>query len=251
VQAPIRRLSAHPLTTAATEMVIVAAAYVTYNVLRIFVEGGEARAVEHAFGLVTIEQTLGLFHEASVQRAIESQPWLAQTMKLIYLHAYLPMLVTAAAVMFLRDRALYRSYRNALFASAAVGLVIFAVLPVAPPRMLPEYGFFDPIHAFGTNVAHKNEFAAVPSFHFGFTLLAAIGVSHAFRFNRWLCAALSLFPVIMLVSIVSTANHFFLDAAAGGAIVMLAWSWFVARKHVWLSDDEAPPAWRVSRDRAW
>jgi hypothetical protein len=227
----IRRLSAHPLTNAATEVALVVAAYLTYQILRIFVEGGEARAVDHAFSLVSLEQTMGLFHEVSVQRAIEQYPWLAETMKLIYLHAYLPLLGIAAGIVFLRDRALYRSYRNTLFASAVVGLVIFAVLPVAPPRMLPEYGFFDPIHAFGTDTAHKNEFAAVPSFHFGFTLLAAIGVAHAYRFNRWLCAGLSLLPAIMLVAIVATANHFFLDAAVGGLVVMAGWCWFVLRNH--------------------
>jgi hypothetical protein len=110
-----------------------------------------------------------------------------------------------------------------MFAAAAAGLIFFALVPVAPPRMLPELGFIDPIHASMTTSGAKNEFAAVPSFHFGFTMLAAMGVAHAYAWRRWLVAALAVLPAIMLLAIVSTANHFFLDAGIGAAVVMAAW----------------------------
>jgi hypothetical protein len=159
-----------------------------------------------------------------VQRFVESEPWLAATMKGVYLWMYLPLLITAAAIIYLRDRDLYRCYRNTFFAAAAAGLIFFAVVPVAPPRMLPELGFIDPIHPVMTNSGAKNEFAAVPSFHFGFTMLAAMGIAHVFAWRRWLIAALALLPAIMLLAIVSTANHFFLDAAIGAAVVLAAWA---------------------------
>jgi len=206
------------------EALTVVAAYAAYSTIRVLVEGSEARAVDHAFTLVSMEQALGLFHEASIQQAVQSQPWLAAAMKGVYLWVYMPFLILSAAVLYVRDREMYRCYRNTFFASAGLGLVFFALVPMAPPRMLPELGFIDPIHATMTTTGAKNEFAAMPSFHFGFTMLAAIGIAHAFAWHRLLTPALALVPAVMLLSIVSTANHFFLDAAVGAAVVMLMWT---------------------------
>jgi hypothetical protein len=212
----------------AAEAAIIIAAYLAYNGLRIVVEGGHAQAVEHALNIVALEQSLGIFHEADVQRAVESQPWLASFMRWFYLWAYLPLLGAAGLVVYLRDVRLYRSYRNVLLVSACLGLVVFALLPVAPPRMLPEFGFWDSVHgALRGPTAAKNDFAAVPSFHFGFTLLAAVGVSHAFGFRPWLLSATLVAPALMLVAIVATANHFFVDAFAGGVLVMAVWELLV------------------------
>lgn len=227
----IRTLKNHRrLFGAGSEALIVVAAYLAYNALRVVVEGGEARAVTYAFELISIEQAIGLFHEESVQRYVESHPWLRETMEFIYLWSYLPILVVAAVIVYLRDASMYRAYRSTMFASAAIGLLIFAFVPVAPPRMLPEYGFIDQMHApLASTSAAKNDFAAVPSFHFGFTMLAAMAVAHVYNWRPWLCVAMSALPAVMLLSIVSTANHFFLDAAAGAVVVLLMWWVFVWR----------------------
>ncbi|HEY8173884.1 MAG TPA: phosphatase PAP2 family protein [Dehalococcoidia bacterium] len=215
---------------AGSEALVAIGAYLAYSAARVFVEGGESSAINHAFHLVSIEQTFGLFHEESVQRFVEAHPWLLALMEWTYLWAYLPILVVAGVIIYFKDAPLYRSYRTTMFVSAAIGLLIFAVVPVAPPRMLPEYGFLDPLHTTLTSTSGaKNDFAAVPSFHFAFTMLAAIGVAHAYRWRRWLCVVLAALPAVMLLSIVSTANHFFLDAAAGAVVVMGMWWVFVWR----------------------
>jgi len=225
------------------EAAFVIAAYLAYSALRIAVEGGHAQAVDHALDIVALEQSLGIFREADLQRAVESQPWLDAFTRWFYLWAYLPLLGAAGLVVYLRDVHLYRSYRNVMLVSAALGLVVFALLPVAPPRMLPEFGFWDSVHGLlgGTSGA-KNDFAAVPSFHFGFTLLAAVGVSHAFSWRPWLLAASMLMPAVMLVSIVATANHFFLDAFVGGLMVMAVWELLV-----WSRDERR---WAGSRGQS-
>jgi hypothetical protein len=218
------------LPSLAAEALVVVGAYLAYSLLRVLVEGDDTRAFEHALDLVAVEQTLGFFHEAWLQQAVDGQPWLAAALQWIYLHAYLPLLIISGLVIYAHDRQLYRLYRNTMFISAALGLLIFAALPVAPPRMLPEYGFHDPLHsAFTATSATKNDFAAIPSFHFGFTMLAALGVAHALGFRRWPVAGLAFVPLIMLLSIVATANHYFLDAIVGGLVVMSVWSVVVAR----------------------
>ncbi len=229
------RIARHPLIGLGAESAVVIAAYLTYSALRVVVEGTQTQAIENAFHIVSIEQTFGMFHEAAILHAVEGQPWLAAIVQWFYLWAYLPILGIGAVIVFLRDRRLYRSYRNTMFIAALIGLIIFALLPVAPPRMLPEYGFLDPMHTTLTQTsAAKNDFAAVPSFHFGFTLLAALGIAHTYRFQCWLCVGLTAVPAAMLFAIVATANHFFLDAVIGTAVVMGVW-WFV----VWRANDEA------------
>lgn len=225
-----------PFAGAGLEAATVVAAYLLYSAVRVLVEGSESRAVDNAFQIVSMERALGIFHEESIQRFVESQPWLAATMKGIYLWLYLPILIGSAAIIYARDRELYRCYRNTFFAAACIGLIFFAVLPVAPPRMLPELGFIDPIHTTMKTTGAKNEFAAMPSFHFGFTMLAAMGLAHVFNWRPWLTAGLTLLPLIMLLAIVSTANHFFLDAAIGAAVVGAAWVFCVGTGN----DEQAP-----------
>lgn len=225
-----RTLMRHPVTVLGAEALLAVCVYALYSALRVLVEGNEAAAVDRAFQIIAIEQDLGLFHEASIQQAVYGQPWLAGAMRWVYLWAYMPGIVVAAAIIYARERPLYRAYRNTFFLCLAIGLLFFSAMPVAPPRMLPEYGFIDTVHEhIRATSGAKNDFAAVPSFHFGFTLLAALAVSHAFRFRPWVTALTALFPAVMLLSIVSTANHFFLDAAVGAAVVGAAWWLCVGR----------------------
>jgi hypothetical protein len=241
-----RRSIAHRLVNAGGEAAVVLSLYLMYSAARVFVQGGETSAVEHSFALVSFERTIGLFHEVSLQRLVDRAPWFADTMNWYYQWAYLPILIGSAAIMYARDRALYRRYRNALFASAAIGVLIFAMLPVAPPRMLPEYGFVDAIGKNVTRSALRNEFAAVPSFHVGFTLLAGMGVAHAFRFRPWALAFGVLAPTLMLVSVVATGNHFFIDVIAGCAVVGSMWTvwvrWLPSRAPALLLRPAASPS---------
>jgi hypothetical protein len=140
---------------------------------------------------------------------------------------YLPVISIAALYLYLQHREFYTRYRNAFLLSGAIGLVIFATLPVAPPRMFPEFGFVDTVR---TNSAVYgsiedsdlvNEFAAVPSFHFGWILLVGLAVIQTTRHMVFRAVAV-LLPVLMLLAILFTANHYVVDAIAGGAVVLAA-----------------------------
>src|SRR5205823_1573001 len=102
-----------------------------------------------------------------------------------------------------------------------------ATLPVAPPRMFPEFGFSDTVRGgspvYGSIEGRHliNEFAAVPSFHFGWILLVALALFQSTRILVLRVSAM-LLPLLMLLSILFTANHYLIDALAGGTIVLLA-----------------------------
>ena len=118
----------------------------------------------------------------------------------------------------------YPLFRNAFLISGAIGLLLFWLLPTAPPRFLPQWGFVDTVVTSGTYYIFQpptfvNQYAAMPSLHFGWSLLAAVAIIANLRTRaRYLALLL---PVAQLGGIVLTANHFFLDAVAGGAVAML------------------------------
>jgi hypothetical protein len=93
---------------------------------------------------------------------------------------------------------------------------------LAPPRFMPEFGFTDTIinaqsyYAF-QNPKIVNQYAAMPSLHFGWDLLIAIAIGYNVR-GRWLRVFAVFLPFVMLAGIVLTANHYFLDAAAGALV---------------------------------
>jgi hypothetical protein len=100
--------------------------------------------------------------------------------------------------------------------------VIFAVFPVAPPR-LADVGFVDTVtlHSNSYRVLQPpglvNQFAAVPSLHFGWNLL--IGIVLFTRGHTVVARAAGLaVPPVMFMAIVLTANHYIIDAVLGGMV---------------------------------
>ena len=225
------------------EALLVLAGYAAYSLVRVLVEGTRTDAVNNAYEIIALEKSLGIFYEVQIQQAFADLPGLLTAMEGAYRFTYLPAIIVIACAGYVRDRQLYARYRSAFFLSLAVGLMFFALLPVAPPRLLPEYGFVDIVH--GSDITNsdgaRNNFAAVPSFHFGLPLLMTIGFCQAFRLQPWQIAMSAVLPGVMLLAIISTANHFFLDAATGAAVVMFSVWWCVWRSRDG-SPDHAPAA---------
>ena len=123
----------------------------------------------------------------------------------------------------LRHPDAYALYRNGLLLSGAVGLVIFTLYPMAPPRFMDAYGFVDTItlHSNSYRVLQPpslvNQYAAMPSPHCGWDLLMGFAIArHAPRRLRWIGYVL---PVVMVSAVVLTANHYILDAVMGMLLV--------------------------------
>jgi hypothetical protein len=217
-----------PCTNFGAELAFVVAIYVVYSIIRVVVEGTGATAWDNAASVIAFEQSLGIFNEQAVQETFNDLGWPAFAARQMYFWGYLPFIGTVAAILYVRDRRLYQQYRNVMFVSAAVGLVFFALYPTAPPRMLPEFGFVDSINGSGAQTrSWKNEFAAIPSFHVGWTSLAAIALAHTFRFRPIVCVLAAIPPLVMMLAVVATANHFWIDGLIGVAIVLTVRAVFV------------------------
>jgi PAP2 superfamily len=182
-------------------------------------------ALANAHDLISVERSLSLFHEAAVQDTLSAFQSVLST---YYMLGFGPVVGTTLVWLAFTRPELYRRLRNALFVSLAFAAVSYALLPMAPPRLVPDIGIADTVGLAGGHdtgsfggVLPFNPYAAMPSMHVGWSLLIGIFGFRALRGNalRWVFA---LHPVVMAVAVTATGNHYFLDSAAGVAVVLSA-----------------------------
>jgi hypothetical protein len=214
-----------------------------YMAVRALSAGSSNEAVQNASRLLQFEKALGIDVEASFQKAVLSTEWLITVANWFYSFTYWPMIIGTLIYTWIRHRELFIRYRNALFFSGMLGLVVFALFPVAPPRFLD--GYVDTVNAAARHqfIAHPswiiNENAALPSFHVGWVVLSAVLLIPLAR--RWSIRLLLLLPgPLMAITVVITANHYLVDIVAGVGISLLGLqlaSWRDRRRKA--SDDDA------------
>jgi membrane-associated phospholipid phosphatase len=216
------------------QLLLLAAGAAVYFGGREVVEGSWSDAVRHAEAIIDLERHLGVGIEADVQRLAVEHDALRVVGNLSYVWLHWPLLLAVLGWLLWRDRARYRRLRDAMFLSGAVALVIFAVFPVAPPRFMSGY--------VGTvsDAARRhylewipldwsNPYAAFPSFHVGWTLIACLALAASMSSRR--AAVLAIVPAVLVgLSVVSTGNHYLVDAVGGAAIALAAYAW-AGRRH--------------------
>jgi hypothetical protein len=211
----------------AWEIALILTAITLYFGVRGLIETRIELAYRNAERVIDLERSAGLFAEPELQNAISGHGWLLEAVSSVYIYGHWPVLAATLLWLLLRHRDEYSRFRNAMLISGAIGLVIFAVFPVAPPRFLPGYGFVDTVteqtsaYRVLQPPAFVNQYAAVPSLHLGWNLL--MGIAWASFAGHWLGRLFGwLMPPAMLAAIVLTANHYLVDGLAGAAIALLA-----------------------------
>jgi hypothetical protein len=199
--------------------------YPVYLAIRGLSIDGYGTALANAYDLISVERSLSLFHEASVQDALSPLHGFLST---YYMLGFGPVVAATLIWLAFMKREHYVAMRTALFVSLAFAAVSYALLPMAPPRLVPDIGIADTVglaagHDTGSlgGLIPFNPYAAMPSMHVGWSLLVGIFGFRALRGNalRWIFAA---HPVVMAVAVTATGNHYFLDSAAGVAVVLTA-----------------------------
>jgi PAP2 superfamily protein len=168
-----------------------------------------------------------MFFEPSVQSWAIGSSWLIHISDFMYVNAHF--IITTAFLVWLyfwRNEAFY-FIRNMFMVAMALALVLYVVYPTAPPRFLPEWGFTDTVSDFfGAGASHSasvlyNPYAAMPSMHVAFALM--IGIP-AVKLVKWRPGKIfwAFYPVFITFVVISTANHFWLDAAVGGVVAAVS-----------------------------
>lgn len=210
------------------EIAGLAVLYGIYEVIR--GAGGEdvQTALRNTGDLVALEQAIGIYVERGVQDAFEAIPFAPALLGLAYV--VLHFVGTAVALVWVHRRHPDRFplVRTTFVVATGLALVGYVLYPAAPPR-LSDLGFSDTVtSSTGLDLSSDllgalyNPFAAVPSLHFGYALIVGVVLAVVAQGRAWRVAG-ALYPAAMLVIIVATGNHFIVDAALGGLVVVAGW----------------------------
>jgi hypothetical protein len=218
------------------ELLLVVGLLVVYKYGRHLGTSGHIHeAIGNAREVIDFERSLGVFTEARLQELVDGNVTVVRFLNGYYLVAHVLVTVVAFFWLYARHLDVYRRFRNVMVVMTLVGLAVHLGFPLAPPRMFPKFGFVDTARifgpaAYGNGSPYKgfaNQFAAMPSLHFGWALVIAWAVFLATR-SRWRSLVL-LHPFLTLAAIVLTANHYWTDAAAALLLFVIA----LAFDHVW------------------
>lgn len=194
------------------------AAYLVYTMARWLAAGEMKPATANAEWVIGLERDLGVAVERSVQQGFDNAPvmWL---MSNIYLAAQLVVLPGSLLWLYRRSPSVYRSLRDTVLATWMLSVPVFALFPVAPPR-LAGIGMEDTVSGqagvalTGQSTMFYNPLAAVPSLHCGFAVAIGIALAAAAR-RRWSTGLALMWGPLVCLTVVTTGNHYVFDIVAG------------------------------------
>lgn len=201
--------------------------YVAYQVARGAADRGIGEAFWNGTLVIEAENRIGTLVEPAIQRFVESSQFLITAMSFTYWLSQFAIVGLTLLWVYFRHHDRFADYRNWLIAANLVGLIGYVVMPTAPPRMFPEWGFSDTLAQYGS-INHEsglisfaaNPYAAMPSLHAMDALIVGIVMATVCRspLARLLWA---LWPIWVSVAVMGTGNHFWLDCAAGFAVALV------------------------------
>jgi PAP2 superfamily len=222
------------------ELLLLLGLYLGYTLSRLLASDQVGTARDHARSIAELEHGLGIDPERWLNTLFRHSTEVEVAAS--YWYSLMHYVVTPLALFALyRLRPdLYRPLRSALAIATVAALAVYLTWPAAPPRLMGD--FHDTLLAtadFGWWSGHAsapeglgattNELAAMPSMHVGWAVWSSIAIL-AFVRARWVRVLVVLYPVITLLVVVGTANHWVLDAVAGAAITVAAVAFTTLRR---------------------
>lgn len=199
-----------------------------YQVARGAADRSPAKAFENARSVIDIESRATGLWELSLQSWTESSHALAVTMQWTYWLSQFFVVAVALFWVYFRRHESFTRFRNVLILTNVFGLLGYVLLPTAPPRMFPEFGFVDtlaglgsPNHGSSLVQLASNPYAAMPSLHSADALIVGIVLAVLVR-SPILKAVWLIWPAWVWFAVMATGNHFWLDIAAGVLVAAIA-----------------------------
>ena len=199
-----------------------------YQIARGVADRDPTRAFENGLRVVGWEEQVGNLFELSLQKVATSSTLLEQAVAWTYWNSEFTVVGLVLLWVYLRRHEHFLRFRNWILAANAIGLIGYVLLPTAPPRMFPTFGFADTLAEFG-GLNHgsgliqlaANPYAAMPSLHAADALIVGVSLALIVR-SRWAKALWLLWPAWVWFSVMATGNHFWLDILAGIVVALLA-----------------------------
>jgi membrane-associated phospholipid phosphatase len=215
--------------------------YVLYSIVRFMVaDRGPDLGFSNAKRLLDLEDRFGIGWERALQTALLPHNWIVRGSNWYYVFGFLPILIGSALMAAWRASSSLRYWRLVFGTSLIMALVGYSTFPLAPPRLLPEHwGFVDTLlvygpryygdakgsslfNGFGSLPSTVNVYAAMPSMHVAWSVIAGILFAASFNNRRWAVILAMLHPVLMAFAVIVTGNHYLLDIVAGLIVLGIA-----------------------------
>jgi membrane-associated phospholipid phosphatase len=237
-----------PVASWTRELSVMFALYALWQLAGGLSLGRAADAVRRGRAVVKLERWMHLPGEASWQRPFLGDHGLLRAMDAYYLALHVAVTGACLVWVFARHRDRYPRVRNTLALATGACLAV-ALIPVAPPRLVPGLGVVDVARVVGPDVYPAtdrpglDQLSAMPSVHVAWAVIAAGAVVYVLR-SPWRWAAV-LYPVATLGVVVVTGNHYFLDGIVALVIVVAA-----AAVTSRMPNGTRPASWRRPRRRS-
>ncbi|MDM7831510.1 phosphatase PAP2 family protein [Cellulomonas edaphi] len=235
----------------AREAVIMVGLYVVYSLIRNHAPNRVGAAVSHSRDILAIEKYVSLDIEHGINHFAAQHTALITVANYMYATLFLPSAIFVLIYLWRRAPRLYVVHRSTLAVMTLLALASYWWFPAAPPRLLPGATYVDTVRFFetwgkpATESGHgvSNEYAAMPSMHFGWALWCGLAFFQATVVTWKRVLAIS-FPVVTLFVIIATGNHFLLDAVAGAAAYGIAFAAVRVSRRVSMRDpvEQVPAA---------
>ena len=202
-----------------------------YQLARGIADQDVAQAFQNGRLVIDLERNLHGLVELDLQRVIlQAGDWTVQAVNWTYWNSQFTVVGLALLWVYFRRNGHFLRLRNILLLGNMLALVGFVLMPTAPPRLFPEWGFVDTLasssalnHGSGLVQLASNQFAAMPSIHAADALILGFAMV---SLVKWRGAKLlwTLWPSWVWFSVMATGNHFWLDIAAGIGLAALSTS---------------------------
>jgi len=214
--------------------------YALYSMVRWLVsDRGPVAGGRHAISVLNLERWLNIDWELGIQGWVLPHAWLIRAANGYYVYGFLPVLIGCGILGAWKAPAIFAWWRRVFSISLTLALTGFALYPLTPPRLLStSYGYVDTLLHFGPRYygdatgsslfnlygsipSTVNVYAAMPSMHVAWSVVAAVLFWAVAGRRRWATAVAIIHPTLMAFAVVATANHYVIDVVAG-LVVLLA-----------------------------
>jgi membrane-associated phospholipid phosphatase len=201
--------------------------YAAYQVARGAADRDIAEAFWNGTLVIEAENRFHAFVEPAVQGFVQRSELLILATSYTYWLSQFAVVGLSLLWVYFRHHDRFADFRNWLIGANLVGLLGYVLMPTAPPRMFPEWGFTDTLaeyasvnHDSGLVAFAANPYAAMPSLHAMDALIVGIVMASVCR--TWVARSLwLLWPAWVCFAVMGTGNHYWLDCAAGFAVALL------------------------------
>jgi hypothetical protein len=207
------------------ELAIVLALYALWRVVGTVSILKVNHAISAGQHIWDLERTLHLPNERGLQHLFLHSSTLVQACNVFYATVHIPSMGIFLVWLWFRHRDHYPPVRN-IVALTTLWCLAIQLIPVAPPRLVPALRIVDTPARFGQAVypafgkSGPAQLSAMPSVHVAWA--AIIGVTIVVvSARRWRWIALA-HPVVTMIVVVVTGNHYWLDGIVGVAVAGLA-----------------------------